>query len=269
MKRTPGGVNPHKARRGGAASKPARTPRTTAAGPCKPADHRATDDPLAGSLGHGATLPGEPRDTQAAPDDRDLVQSLRSGDPSALPALMARYDRLVRYTVYRAAPDRCAADPHWLDTVSADAWMGLAASLQRLGAAPPGSLPHYLVRIARNRAVSALRTHSRRAATGGGALPLEDALEEKDAGPTPDELVSRLDEVARLRVCMEKLKTEDKEICVHIELIAERRWSEVAMELGQPESTLRSRWKVISDNLQRCMDRQRGDRFAPGGPAGD
>ena len=64
-------------------------------------------------------------------DEAYLVQSVLGGDPAALRELMSRYDRLVRYAVFRAARDRCRKDPEWLDSIGSATWAGFVQSLNR------------------------------------------------------------------------------------------------------------------------------------------
>ena len=59
------------------------------------------------------------------PDDQFLMQALLGGDAAAMNKLMQRYDRLVRFTIFRVAKSRCLSDPHWVDTIATDTWTGL------------------------------------------------------------------------------------------------------------------------------------------------
>ena len=96
-------------------------------------------------------------DQTSGPDDGFLVASLLGGDSAALSKLMERYDRLVRYTIFRVARGLCERDPDWLESVASDTWAGFVQSMRREAGGRPQSMKAYLAQIARNRAVSAMR----------------------------------------------------------------------------------------------------------------
>ncbi len=191
--------------------------------------------------------------------DRDLVLEFLGGHAHALERLMDRYDGLVRYTVHRYSRAQCRSDPQWLDSVASETWVGFVASLRRLGDHLPVSLRGYLVQTARNKTISAVRAASRK------SIPISDGAEADPAapGPGPDEVVARFEQAQALRDCIERLSDSDKEICAHLEAITERRWRDAAVALGLPESTLRSRWKKILEQLRHCMGQKTDDVSRP------
>ena len=129
------------------------------------------------------------------PEDDFLIVSMLAGDAAALRKLMDRYDRLVRYTVFRASQDRCRRDPDWLDTIAADAWTGFVRSLQRDPTRRPKSVPAYLAQIARNRCVSALR----RIPDDGAAIDVDDAkLPDSTVSGDPTETLSKIEDMESL-----------------------------------------------------------------------
>ncbi|MCH7891292.1 MAG: sigma-70 family RNA polymerase sigma factor [Gemmatimonadetes bacterium] len=85
------------------------------------------------------------------------MKSVLGGDPAALRALMARYDRLVRYTIFQRAQQHCRKDPQWLDSVASATWAGFVQSLNSSPENPPSSVSAYVVRIARNQVARGLR----------------------------------------------------------------------------------------------------------------
>lgn len=197
--------------------------------------------------------------------DAVLVDRARAGDDAALRALMIRYDRLVRFTIFRIARDRCRSDPSWLATVASDAWMGFVRSIRRADDAieTPAA---YLVRIARNKAISALRAVGRemvvlaQAIDGAG----EDSRTDRtDAGTDPIALLSTLEEFEALRACLTALDPEDQPLAARLSDILERRWRDAAEALGWPESTVRSRWNRVLARLRACMEGKTGRPFAP------
>ena len=62
------------------------------------------------------------------PSDNELLVAIGRGDPLALRLLMDRFDRLVRYVIYRASRQRCRRDPLWLDSVASEVWTDLCRS---------------------------------------------------------------------------------------------------------------------------------------------
>ena len=214
-------------------------------------DPRAT-----GESGHGSEKPAAAADGSGArPSDADLIRRLRVGDADALRILMTYYDRLVRYTVFRACRDRCVRDPDWLDARASETWTGFLRSVQAPAAALPEDLPGYLVQIARHKCRDALRIA---AAWAGRAVSQDEAdlsqlvVKEEDA---PD-AIARLEDLEALRASIEALPPEDRILCAELALIVERRWKQAAEKLGIAESTLRSRWPRVLGRLRAHMGKK-------------
>lgn len=192
--------------------------------------------------------------------DAILVDRAAGGDEAALRALMDRYDRLVRYTIFRIARNRCRKDPAWLDTVSGDAWVGFVQSIRRTGE-PPDAPAAYLIRIARNKAISALRSATRHEPDpDDSASPLQD---EEDPSQDPSLLLTSLEELEALKGCLELLDADDRELATQLSVLIERRWRDAAAALGLAESTVRSRWKRTLDRLRACLEGKTGRKLAP------
>ncbi len=193
---------------------------------------------------------------------------------------MERYDRLVRYTVFRVAKGHCVRDPDWLESVASDTWAGFVRSIRREPAEQPQSAKAYLARIARNQAISALRRtggasgretpdpkvfsldsgpRSGPYSAGKTALEIPSTLEE------PVETVARLELLEALRGCLEELEADGRAMASQLQAITERRWRDAAEALGLKESTLRSRWKQVLKRLGACVKRKTGQDFAPSG----
>jgi hypothetical protein len=64
------------------------------------------------------------------PSDDALAALVAGGDETALRMLLDRYDRLVRYTIYRTARGMCKRDPQFLDSVATEAWMGFVRAVR-------------------------------------------------------------------------------------------------------------------------------------------
>lgn len=208
-------------------------------------------------------------DRPASPSDGFLIANVIAGDAAALRKLMDRYDRLVRYTIFRASKDRCLADPEWLDSLASETWTGFVESAKRDPDDRPKSLRAYLVQIAKHKVISSLRRKQ------PDPLPLygtDDFPEPSVAAELeePVETLARLELLGVLRECLEELDEEDRAMATQLRAITDRRWKEAAEALGMAESTLRSRWARALTRLQRCIGRKTGtDSFAPPRPGGD
>jgi RNA polymerase sigma factor (sigma-70 family) len=192
-------------------------------------------------------LPGQSND----PPDDVLIGRVRAGREEAIRALMARYDRLVRFTIFRAARRQCLRDPEWLDGLASEVWTGFVRAIER-GAAPPAArVTAYLIQIARNKCVDAARRLS------GEAAADRDDEHAASAGTTGDDdpaaALARVEDLTRLRECVASLDPESRRLCGEIAAIMDRRWQEAAGRLGMSESTLRSKWQGVMTKLRRAM----------------
>lgn len=210
---------------------------------------------------------GEP-DTHGVVDDAFLVGQFRAGDEAALRLLMDRYDRLVRYTIYQAVRTICTQDPQWLDAVASTTWTGFMRSIKSGHEPVRGKLSAYLVRIARNQTISALRKQRPDRAVGGDVAieSLSDQISELEG---PGELLARLEHLGLLRKCLEGLDQEDRILLAQSEAILARRWQKASQALDMAESTLRSRWKRLLGRLEACMAQEMENTFAPKADRGD
>lgn len=189
--------------------------------------------------------------TTQQPDDQYLLSKMLAGDEAALRALINRYDKLVRYTIFQRAKKQCANDPQWLEMVASNSWMGFVQSVHRKPANPPQNLKAYLVQIARNQTLSALRSHKH---TAQNSQIIEDDDPRIAAVlDSPGEMLSNIEDLESLQDCFAKLDPEQQKTISQLESITNRRWKEAADALGVQESTLRSRWAKILDLLRRCM----------------
>ncbi len=199
-------------------------------------------------------------------DDPELVQRLRDSDGDALRALMGRYDRLVRYAVFRLCRTECVRDPTFLDSRASETWTGFVRSIQRTDCEPPQNLKTYLIQIAKNKCTDALRRTE-------GAAPAQTSDRADDGSvveaPSPGslELLIQAEELLALRECLEKLSPTDKRLCDEMEHLVAGRWKLAAEALGMPESTLRSRWAGIIGKLKACLEKKKqklsARRFGP------
>jgi len=199
----------------------------------------------------------------AGPSDRRLIAQLLDGDERALRGLIDRYDRLIRYTIFRAGRRHCTRDPGWLDARANEAWTDIVSALRRRGSrAIPPNAAAYFARIARNKCLDAVAR-----ADGQQVLSLDEdravaaAAEATSPGDDPRSLLESVEELAVLRDCIARLSEDEQVICSEIGLIMERRWREAAERLEMPESSLRSRWGHILDKLRACLEQKSSKKF--------
>lgn len=196
------------------------------------------------------------------PSDEFLVKSLRGGDSAALRKLMDRYDRLVRFSIYKLTKDRCLRDPQWLDSIASATWSGFVQSVRREGGDSPRSVSAFLTYIARNQAISEMR----RKRLDAISLDVNSATGQLDIAAELEEatlILSDIEELDALSDCLGQLPADDRALASQLAAITERRWRAAADALGISESTLRSRWKRVLDRLRDCIEQKTGAPLAP------
>ncbi len=201
-------------------------------------------------------------------DDGFLIAGIRGGDEAALRKLIERYDRLVRLTVFRASTKIAASDPQWVDSIASATWAGLVRSLRSDPTQTPDALPAYLVRIARNQVVSALR-RLRPSEASADVVDVAESANEVGDSLTPSNLAENAELLGLLRECFSLLDRADQRLTSQLPAIMDRKWERAADILGLSESTLRSQWKRTLEKLRLCLERKSGSRFAPGPGHGD
>lgn len=216
------------------------------------------------SGGENAELPRR----RAELGDDELAIAIAAGHDAALRELIARYDRLVRYTIFRYAPDMCHADPYWIDGVASQVWSGMVQAIRSDRHAAPTCMRAYVVGVARNQSITALRKST--TIKQRPALALEAAAGESDpSAPDPAEVAERLEMLEALRDCLQGLCKDDRTLAQQLPAILDRRWREASEALNVPESTLRSRWKRVLGQLRGCVEGKTGRSFAPNGSERD
>jgi len=211
-----------------------------------------------------ASVRGFQRDASGpptTPTDDFLITSLLGGDTTALVKLMERYDRLVRYTIFRASRERCVRDPQWLESIASATWTGFVQSVQRHPDDRPRTLATYLARIARNHTVSAIRAAQPTPEVIDGHEDI-DSLSIAATSEQPADELDRLELLEALRTCIGALDEDERVMASQLTAIMERRWQDAADALGVKESTLRSRWKRTLERLRACIEQKTGERIA-------
>lgn len=191
-------------------------------------------------------------DLEASRRDDALVRSLLDGDPKAIERLIDLYDSVIRFTIFHGFKTHCRRDPTFLDARASEVWTGFVDSLNRTRRGPQGPLKGYLAQIARNKCNDYVRHADH-------DLPLDavHTVRTVQIGTTegPLEAMVVFEQVEQVRECIKKLGENDRKIMQELELISQSRWSQAADRLSMPESTLRSCWQRICDQLRRCVEK--------------
>ena len=208
-------------------------------------------------------MAGSPHDRRT---DDELLADLARRDSLALRVLMDRFDRLVRFTIFRTHRQRCRQDPLWIDSVASEVWTDLCRSARAGKLEDISNIQSFFIQVTRRRCIDALRRSAETPLAAGGP---EDGL---DAQPImtdddTDSLLDRAEHLTALRGCVSKLGEAEQIICGEISAITAGRWREAGQRLGMAESTLRSRWARVLQNLRQCLEKKSfGSRPAPVGP---
>lgn len=167
----------------------------------------------------------------AAPDNRQADQQwlarLKAGDQQAMKALFtAHHLRVYRFVL------RIVQRPDIAEDVTAEVFVDVWRQAADFEAR--SSLATWLLAIARNKALSALRR--RREA------PLDDAFAQTiaDLDDTPEVTVQKADKAAVLRACLRRLTTEQREV-MELVYYQERSVGDAGRILGIPENTVKTR----------------------------
>ena len=174
-------------------------------------------------------------------DDRLLRDRLVAGDERALTAVVAEFGSLVRGVARRVLGDDAAADD-----VTQDVFVWLWERPDRFDP-ERGSLRAFLSVVARRRAIDWIRRHDadrRRAdrAAQESSLVLDDVAEG----------VGLRDDAARVRAAVAALPAEQRD-CVTLAFFGGLSYREVAVRLGIPEGTAKSRLRLALGKLSTTL----------------
>jgi RNA polymerase sigma-70 factor (ECF subfamily) len=168
------------------------------------------------------TLSRSPRE----PDDTELVRGAREGDRRALEALVDRHHGVVYRFLLGFLKDEDRAADATQDT--------MLKALGRLdGFRGESSFRTWLLAIARNEALGAIRSHARRREEA-----LSDAEEIADGELAPDTLAVREEDLRRIRDALDRLP-EKQRLSVALRLFDGLSFREVADLIGSTEGAAR------------------------------
>jgi len=175
-------------------------------------------------------------------DDRLLRDRLVAGDERALGMVVGEFGSLVRGVARKVLGDDAAADD-----VTQDVFVWLWERPDRFDP-ERGSLRAFLTVVARRRAIDWIRRHDadrRRADRAAQEAPL--VLDADFA-----EGVSTRDEAAQVRAAVAALPAEQRE-CVTLAFFGGLSYREVAVRLGIPEGTAKSRLRLALGKLSATL----------------
>jgi RNA polymerase sigma-70 factor (ECF subfamily) len=159
---------------------------------------------------------------------------LRTGDPSALAAVVARYEhRLYRYFV-RLVRDQATADDLFQHT-----WLQVVRQIHRYD--PARSFDTWLFAIAHNAAIDLLRRR-----------PGEELDDYPAAGPDALDLLIACERAANMAVAVERLPAHYRE-ALTLRFEDGMKLEEIAAVTGMPLSTVKSRMRRGLETLRRML----------------
>ena len=159
--------------------------------------------------------------------DEDLLQRIAAGDRLAMRVLFSRHQLRLHRFVLRVVRDEAVAEDAVSDTFL-DVWRKAGDFEGK------SQVSTWLMSIARFKALSALR---RRRESG---LDEDWAAGIADEADTPEVISQKLDKGAAIRLCMERLSPEHREV-LDLVYYHETSVEEVAQIVGIPEGTVKTR----------------------------
>jgi RNA polymerase sigma-70 factor (ECF subfamily) len=174
-------------------------------------------------------------------DDRLLRDRLVAGDERALATVVSEFGSLVRGVARKVLGDDAAAED-----VTQDVFVWLWERPDRFDP-ERGSLRSFLTVVSRRRAIDWIRRHDadrRRADRAAQEAPL--VLDDLADG------VTDRDDAAKVRAAVDALPAEQRE-CVTLAFFGGLSYREVAVKLGIPEGTAKSRLRLALGKLSTTL----------------
>jgi RNA polymerase sigma-70 factor, ECF subfamily len=171
-----------------------------------------------------------------------LIRSSARGDQSALGELYDATSRLVFGLVLRIIGDRSTAEEVLLD-VYTQAWRQ-ASNYDEERGAPLA----WLMTIARSRAIDRLRSSKHDQLKD----PLDAVAEISDRQPSPEQATVDSERRRMVRSALEALPAEQREV-VELAYYSGLSHSEIALQLGQPLGTVKTRTRLAMIKLRDIL----------------
>ncbi|MEA2906355.1 MAG: hypothetical protein QOI12_3742 [Alphaproteobacteria bacterium] len=188
------------------------------------------------------------RDVVSETTDEALVESIAKGDKRALQVLFGRHNVRVYRFVLRFMNDEAAAED-MVSEVFFDVWRQAERFERR------SQVSTWLLAIARNKALSALRKRSTE------ALDEEVAEFIEDPSDTPEVTMQKKQQTSILQECLTQLSPAHREI-VDLVYYHEKSIEEVAEIIGVPQNTVKTRMFYARKRIAELMVAKGLDRAA-------
>jgi RNA polymerase sigma factor (sigma-70 family) len=182
--------------------------------------------------------------TVRPPADAELRRRLVYGDESALAEAYEVYGSLVRRVAVRVTRSPGAAEDV-AQEVFAHLWSRPYAFDERRG-----TLRTWLSMLAHRRAVDWVRSEARHRKDAGADDSALQAI--PSPGPGPDETVLDRERAILLHSALAELPQQQREV-VHLAYFAGRTYRQVAVELGIPEGTAKTRLRTALRTLAASL----------------
>ena len=173
------------------------------------------------------------------------VAQLRRGDPSALAALLARYqNRLYRYLL------RMARQPATAEDLFQQTWLRVAQNIRQFD--PRRNFEAWLFRLARNLAIDHLRRY--RPESLDDPLPSGDSRGEQLPAPDPGAFQALVagERARRVATALDALPAIHREVLT-LRFEEEMKLEEIAEVMDTPLSTVKSRLRRALDSLRERL----------------
>lgn len=181
-------------------------------------------------------------------DEAPLIRAAQGGDPRAFGEIMRRYQR----AVYRIAYGYMRS-PTDADDLAQETFVRAYKALDRFRVGEP--LYPWLARIARNQALSLLRSRRRR--PEAALEPLVEAGRQWGVDADPADDVERRERNARLEAAFAHLSPEHQEVML-LRVVEDLSYDEIAAALGIPAGTVMSRLSRARSELRARMEGSAG-----------
>jgi RNA polymerase sigma-70 factor (ECF subfamily) len=171
--------------------------------------------------------------------DQVLIQRIAGGDKRALEVLFRRYKTRIFRFVLRLSDDHTVAEEVVI-SVLLDVWRQAADFAGR------SSVSTWLLAIARNKAMSAMRRKAEQPLDQGYAIGIT------DQAPGPEQLLQELDRRRFIRACLRKLSPAHREI-IDLVYYHDKSVNEVAEIIAIPVATVKTRMHYARRQLKELI----------------
>jgi RNA polymerase sigma-70 factor (ECF subfamily) len=165
-----------------------------------------------------------------------LVLRCQIGDRSAFAELIERYQAPLRYFVARLSED-----PEMAEDILQDTWLAVIRRIHTLRQLD--TFGTWLYRVARNNVYKQLRKKKHL------CLPEEGVAAPKDN----EEPIFSTEEAARVHECLERLRSEHKEVLL-LRFLEQMSYEQISQVIGCKAGTVRSRIHYAKRALKREME---------------